>query len=180
LFEQVVLDHPEVNVLLNNAGVQRYPRYDTKEPWKETGIEIETNLAAPIHLAMLFSQHLLLQKEAAILNVTSGLSHVPLSLAPVYCATKAALHSFTLSLRDQLADQPIQVIEISPPHTETDLGVPGANTAGISLDLFADEVMKSLAQGEEEVTWSQLTAQASRSERNEIFKKLNGKSSAAV
>jgi uncharacterized oxidoreductase len=131
---------------------------------------------------MLFSQHLLQQKEAAILNVTSGLSHVPLSIAPVYSATKAALHSFTLSLSDQLADQPIHVIEISPPHTETDLGMPGANTEGIPLDLFAEEVMKSLARGEEEVTygWSQLTAQASRAERDEFFKQLNGNSSVAV
>jgi uncharacterized oxidoreductase len=175
LFEQVTKDHPEVNILLNNAGVMRFPRYDTQESWKETEIEITTNLAAPIHLAMLFSQHLLQQKAAAILNVTSGLSHVPFSLTPIYSATKAALHSFTLSLRHQLADQPIEVIEISPPHTETDLGAPGANTAGISLDLFADEVMKSLAQGVAEITygWSQLTAQASRSERDEMFKQLN-------
>ncbi len=126
---------------------------------------------------MLFSDHLIRQDRAAILNVTSGLSHVPLSATPVYSATKAALHSFTISLRDQLADRQVDVIEISPPHTETDLGVPGGNASGVPLELLADEVMKGLAAGEKEVTygWSRLTANASRSERDEMFRQLNGR-----
>jgi uncharacterized oxidoreductase len=175
LFEKVTQDYPELNILINNAGIQQYPRFDTIEPWEQTRKEIETNLDAPIHLSMLFSKHLLLQKDAAILNVTSGLAHVPLAAAPVYSATKAALHSFTLSLRHQLANQPLRVIEVSPPHINTDLGVPGTNTAGLSLDLFADEVMDALKRGEEEITYgfSQQTSQTSRAERDEIFKQLN-------
>ncbi|MEK3720121.1 SDR family oxidoreductase [Paenibacillus sp. FSL H8-0034] len=176
LYEQVTRDHPDVNVLLNNAGMQRYLQLDEKEPWKNTESEIATNLDAPIHLAMLFTQHFIGKEYAAIMNVTSGLSHVPLAVTPVYNATKAGLHSFTLSLRKQLEKHSIEVIEISPPHTNTDLGAPGANTAGIPIEEFADAVMKGLTDGKQEVTygWSQLTAQASREERDAMFKQLNG------
>ncbi|GGG77511.1 SDR family oxidoreductase [Paenibacillus radicis (ex Gao et al. 2016)] len=176
LFNQVAQEHPDVNVLLNNAGVMRFIRLDGEEPWKDTEVELSTNLAAPIHLSMLFTPHLKNKEHSAILNVTSGLAHVPTSSAPVYSATKAALHSFTLTLRHQLAQHGVQVIEICPPHTNTDLGAPGANTAGVPLEEYADAVMESLAQGENEITygWSKLTSQASRAERDEIFKQLNG------
>ncbi|MFF2091046.1 SDR family oxidoreductase [Paenibacillus sp. NPDC058174] len=175
LFEQITLEHPDVNVLLNNAGVMRFITVDGGEPWKDTEVELTTNLAAPIHLAALFTPHLKNNEQSVILNVTSGLSHVPIASAPVYSATKAALHSFTLTLRHQLAPYGVQVIEICPPHTNTDLGIPGANTAGVPLDEFADAVMESLAQGEEEITygWSKLTSQGSRAERDEMFKQLN-------
>ena len=62
---------------------------------------------------------LLTQKDAAIINVTSGLGFVPLTLMPVYCATKAAMHSFTISLRDQLKNTPVKVFEVIPPMVET-------------------------------------------------------------
>ena len=85
------------------AGLQRYPKLDIAEPWSETKQEIESNLSAPIHLSMLFAEHLSKQSNPAILMTTSGLSHVPLAHAPIYSATKAALHSFAQSLRYQLA-----------------------------------------------------------------------------
>ncbi|NBD27163.1 SDR family oxidoreductase [Paenibacillus glycinis] len=175
LYEQVTREHPDVNVLLNNAGVMRFIRLDAQEPWQDAESELATNLAAPIHLSTLFARHFAGKDQAAILNVTSGLAHVPIAAAPVYCATKAALHSFTLSLRKQLEQQGIEVLEICPPHTNTDLGIPGGNAHGIPLDLFADAVMKSLAEGEQEVSygWSTLTSQASRAERDEIFKQVN-------
>ncbi|MBD2870526.1 SDR family oxidoreductase [Paenibacillus arenilitoris] len=175
LYERVTREHPDVNVLLNNAGVMRFVQLDAENPWKETESEIATNLDAPIHLAMLFTQHFKGKEHAAILNVTSGLAHVPLSAAPVYSATKAALHAFTLSLRKQLEEHKIEVLEICPPHTNTDLGIPGGNTDGVPLDEFADEAMRSLTQGEREVSygWSRLTSQASRAERDELFKQLN-------
>lgn len=176
LYKQVTQDHPDVNVLFNNAGVMRYLNLAASEPWKNTEIEIATNLDAPIHLALLFAQHFSFKEQAAILNVTSGLAHVPLAASPVYCATKAALHSFTLSLRKQLAEHNIQVVEICPPLTNTDLGIPGANADGVQVNEFADAVIIGLVQGEQEVTygWSQLTSRASRAERDEIFKQLNG------
>ncbi|MFB5268261.1 SDR family oxidoreductase [Paenibacillus enshidis] len=174
LFEKVTHDFPDLNVLFNNAGIMHYLNYDGTEPWTHIDLEIKTNLSAPIHLTRLFAPHLLKQKEAAILNVTSGLAHVPLAAAPVYSSTKAALHSYTQSMRHQFHGQ-IRVIEVSPPLTNTDLGIPGANTAGIPVDLFADEVMAGLERGEDEVTYgfSKLTANASRTERDELFNQLN-------
>lgn len=176
LYEQVTQDHPDVNVLFNNAGMMRYLNLTESEPWKDTELEIETNLDAPIHLAMLFAPYFAGKDQtSAILNVTSGLAHVPLVATPVYSATKAALHSFTLSLRMQLAEHAIEVIEICPPLTNTDLGIPGANTAGVPVEEFVDRVMSGLAQEEQEVAYgfSQKTSQASRAERDLIFTELN-------
>lgn len=100
-----------MNVLFNNAGMMRYLNLTESEPWKDTVLEIQTNLDAPIHLAMLFAPFFAEKDQpTAILNVTSGLAHVPLVATPVYSATKAALHSFTLSLRRQLAEQATEVI----------------------------------------------------------------------
>lgn len=174
LFEKVTRDFPQLNVVLNNAGIMHYLNYDGVEPWPQIELEIKTNLAAPIHFTRLFTSHLLKQKNAVILNVTSGLAHVPLAATPVYSATKAALHSYSQSMRHQFKGR-ISVIEISPPLTNTDLGIPGANTEGISVDLFADEVMAGLARGEEEITYgfSQVSANASRQERDELFNQLN-------
>ncbi|HEX2639173.1 MAG TPA: SDR family oxidoreductase, partial [Pyrinomonadaceae bacterium] len=110
-----VSEFPELNVLVNNAGIQR--RVDLTEPenWQVTESEIAINLDAPIHFSGLLYPHLAHRPAAAILNVTSGLSFVPLANVPVYCATKAALHSFTLSLRYQLAETNVEVIEVIPP-----------------------------------------------------------------
>ena len=115
LFKWAATEFPRLNVLVNNAGIQR--RFAIPEPmkWKATSEEIAINLEAPVHLSALFIPHLLKQERPVIMNVTSGLAFSPMASAPIYCATKAALHSFTLSLRHQLASTPIQVIEIIPP-----------------------------------------------------------------
>ncbi|HLL44983.1 MAG TPA: SDR family NAD(P)-dependent oxidoreductase, partial [Segetibacter sp.] len=95
----VISNYPDVNVLINNAGVQLLT--DLTKPVNLTRVnsEVETNFIAPIHLSSLFAQHFATKKEAAIINISSGLAFVPLSFMPVYCATKAAIHSLTLSLR---------------------------------------------------------------------------------
>ncbi len=175
LFENITKAYPSLNILVNNAGIMRFPKLDTLEPWKAVISEIETNLGAPIHLTMLFAKHLEKQNHPAIINVTSGLSHVPLAATPVYSATKAGLHSLTLSLRHQFSGKSIQIIEISPPHVETDLGVAGANTAGMNLDEFANAAISGLEKGEEEITvgFSTTSANSSRAERDAIFKQLN-------
>src|SRR5262249_14765407 len=147
----VVRDFPAIDVLVNNAGIQRYPLLTETEPWTETAQEIAINLEAPIHLSRLFVGHLRTRPNAAIINVTSGLSFVPRVKSPVYCATKAGLHSFTLSLRHQLAGTGISVIEIIPPAVNTDLGGPGLHTFGVNVDEFADDVMARVAKGETEV-----------------------------
>lgn len=107
--------------------------------------------------------------------MTSGLSFAPLAGVPVYCATKAALHSFTLSLWHQLAGTPIEVIEIIPPAVDTDLGGPGLHTFGVPLDEFADGVAARLDRGEIEVPYgtSERASRASRDELDAIFRRMN-------
>jgi uncharacterized oxidoreductase len=94
---------------------------------------------------------------------------------PVYCATKAALRSFTLSLRHQLSNTPIQVIELIPPAVNTDLGGVGLHTFGVPVDEFADAVMKRLESGEMEIAYgfSEKASRASREELDAIFREIN-------
>jgi len=166
---------PALDMLVNNAGIQRRLRLDQNEDWQETGEEIRINLDAPIHLARLFIPHLLKQKDAAIVNVGSGLAFVPLNFVPVYCATKAALHSFTLSLRRQLSATAIQVIEIIPPAVDTDLGGPGLHTFGVPVNEFADAVFKRLENGDLEIPYgfSEQSSRASREQLDAIFERMN-------
>jgi len=168
-------DFPALDVLVNNAGIQRRVRLADDEPWAATHQEIAINLEAPIHLTRLLIPHLLKQQQPAIINITSGLSFVPLANVPVYCATKAALHSFTLSLRHQLASTPIQVIEVIPPAVDTDLGGPGLHTFGVALDEFADAVMPRLAKGDLEIAYgfADQSSRASRPELDAIFTRMN-------
>ncbi|MDF3820736.1 SDR family NAD(P)-dependent oxidoreductase [Leptospira sp. 96542] len=175
LFQETTKDYPKLNVLFNNAGMQRYPKLSEAEPWADLGKEIDVNFGAPIHLSMLFAKHLFVNENAAILNTTSGLSHIPLAYAPVYSATKAALHSFTLTLRYQFRNQPIEVIEVSPPMVDTDLGIPNTHTAGLNLDVYADGVIEGLRNGDLEITtgFSTVSARASREQKDELFLSLN-------
>jgi uncharacterized oxidoreductase len=168
---------PDLNVLVNNAGIQQRVQLETDRDWSAIHQELAINLDAPLHLTSLLLPHLLGQPRAAILNVTSGLSFVPLAATPVYCATKAALHSFTLSLRHQLAGTPVEVIEIIPPAVNTDLGGPGLHTFGVPVDEFADAAMAQLAQGVAEVThgFSHQTSRASREELDATFQRMNAR-----
>ena len=168
-------EFPKTNVLVNNAGIQRRLQIANSDPWHETQREIAINFEAPVHLCQLFLPHLVKQSQAAIINVSSGLSFAPLATVPVYSATKAALHSFTLSLRHQLAKSSISVIEIIPPAVNTDLGGPGLHTFGVDVNEFCDAVMKRLASGELELGFgmSEKTRNATRQELDEAFKRMN-------
>lgn len=177
LFEWTAKNFPAVNVLVNNAGIQRRVDLKETEDWEKTRGEIAINFEAPVHLSRLFTPHFLKRKNAAILNVTSGLSFVPLANVPVYCATKAALHSFTLSLRHQLKDTPVRVVEVAPPAVDTDLGGAGLHTFGVNVDEFADAVFARLAGGETEIAYgtAEKASRASRAEQDEIFKFMNNR-----
>ena len=166
---------PALDVLVNNAGIQRRVPAAALEPWHETAAEIAVNLEAPIHLCRLLVPHLRDRPYAAIVNVTSGLAFAPLALAPVYSATKAALRSFTLSLRHDLAGTPIEVIEVIPPPVDTDLGGTGLHTFGVSVDAFADGVMERLAQGATEIPYghAERISRASRDELDAHFARMN-------
>jgi uncharacterized oxidoreductase len=140
LCDWAINEFPRLNVLVNNAGIQRRVRVMDQKSWAPTHEEIAINLEAPAHLCGLFLPHLLKQERPAILNVTSGLAFAPMASAPFYSATKAALHSFTLSLRHQLAGTPVQVIEIIPPAVNTDLGGVGLHTFGVAVEEFVNAV----------------------------------------
>jgi uncharacterized oxidoreductase len=173
LFVKVTSQFPKLNVLVNNAGIQRKVSFAEPEPWKETAQEIAINLEGPMHLSALFVPHFRKQERAVIANVSSGLAFVPIAAMPVYCATKAALHSFTLSLRHQLAPLGIEVVEIIPPAVRTSLG--GSHDFGEPLDEYADSVIAQLKEGRPETTYtfSAKGSQASRAELDAIFARMN-------
>jgi uncharacterized oxidoreductase len=168
-------EHPDVNVLVNNAGIQRRIDLTAGEDWETTRSEININLDAPIHLAQLFYPLFAKKEHAAIVNVTSGLSFMPLANVPVYCATKAALHSFTLSLRWQLKESHVRVVEIIPPAVDTDLQAPGLHTFGVNVDEFADHVFNEMEAGSIEIAYGSAHAasQASRETLDEIYQNMN-------
>jgi len=144
---RVTAEHPGLNVLVNNAGIMKTENLKTlPASLGDSEAVITTNLLGPIRLTAAFLPHLQRQARAAIINVSSGLGFVPLPVTPTYSATKAALHSYTLSLRVQLADTPVEVIEIIPPAVATDL-TPGRSTADarmMSLPDFIDQTMRIL------------------------------------
>ncbi len=168
-------EFPNLDVLVNNAGIQQRLSLAQGPDWDAIHSEIATNFEAHVHLATLFVPHLLKKKRPVIVNVTSGLAFVPIAAVPVYCATKAAMRSFTLSLRRQLADTPIEVVEIIPPAVDTDLGGPGLHTFGVPLDEFADAAFAQLGAGKTEATYgfSEETSRASSEQRDAIFERMN-------
>ncbi|AHV99663.1 SDR family oxidoreductase [Paenibacillus sabinae] len=154
LFDWVTANYPEVNVLVNNAGIQQrfsVLKANAKDDWSYFNKEITTNIEAPFHLSMIFAPFFAIKEEATIINVTSGLAFTPFAIAPIYSATKAALHSFTMSLRHQLSDTSVEVVEVAPPAVNTDLGGTGLHTHGEPLDAFADGIFKGLEEGKKEI-----------------------------
>ena len=122
LFEWATTHFPAINILVNNAGVQKEIDFVTGAAGLDEESEIDINLKGSIHLCALFTPYFLQQqKECAIVNITSGLAFIPLKIVPVYCATKAALHSFSMSLRSQLSKTNIRVFEVAPPIVQTNL-----------------------------------------------------------
>ena len=180
LAAKVIADFPQVNVLINNAGIQnRLPPFTDPSHkdalWPRHKEEMAINFEAPIHLGFLLLPHLLTKGAAQIVNVTSGLAFVPISFMPVYCATKAAMHSFTMSLRQQLLSTPCSVLEVIPPAVNTDLGGAGLHTMGENLDEFADAVFARMEAGELEIGYkmSEAGRMASREQLDQNFKYLN-------
>jgi uncharacterized oxidoreductase len=122
LYETVTRDFPALNVLINNAGVMRKINFHAPLPdLYDITREIDINLVAPIRMVKQFLPHLKQKPTAAIVNVSSGLAFVPFAISPVYSATKAAIHSFTQSLRVQLKNTRVKVFELAPPGTDTPL-----------------------------------------------------------
>jgi len=121
LCDKVTAQFPALDVLINNAGIMRNLDINRDRDLSDVTREIEINLSGPVRMVQQFLPHLRTRQGAAIINVSSGLAFVPLPLSPVYCATKAAIHSFSQSLRVQLDGTGVTVIELAPPGVETPL-----------------------------------------------------------
>jgi uncharacterized oxidoreductase len=162
LYEWAVANFMNLNVLVNNAGIQRMIDFTKgtadliNHRAKDGEDEIEVNLRAPVYMTALFTPHLMKQKGAAIITVSSGLAFYPMAPMPVYCATKAAVHSFSVTLRQQLEGTPVRVFELIPPMVDTNLDK-GARKArgqtyfGMSTAEFIVPVMKALENDEFEI-----------------------------
>lgn len=136
--------YPDLNVVINNAGIQLREDLSVGDV-SAAEQTVAINLLGPIRLTAALLPALLGRPEATILNVSSGLGFMPQALTPTYCATKAALHSYTQSLRFQLRATPIQVIEIVPPKVQTALqGEHGFDPAAMPLDDYVTETMTLL------------------------------------
>mgnify|MGYP003645936547 FL=1 len=144
--KRVVAEHPNLNVLINNAGIMRREDLTSTHDLIDAEQTVVTNLLGPIRLTNALTDHLVSQPDATIVNVSSGLAFVPLSGTPTYNATKAAIHSYTISLREQLKGK-FELIELAPPAVQTEL-TPGQSTREgyMPLDDFIDEVMTLFQQ----------------------------------
>jgi uncharacterized oxidoreductase len=172
LFDWISIEHPDLNVLINNAGIQNWMSVEDSDFFNKAKQEIAINIEAPLHLTAL---SLKLKSLQTIMNVTSGLSFVPLTKVPVYSATKAFFHSFTLSLRQQLKDRNIEVIEIIPPALNTDLGGIGLHDFAPPVSAFIASVFEQLKDGKTALTFelSEVMAKAGPESFQNIFARLN-------
>ena len=170
------LRFPALNILINNAGIQRAIDFSKgSRDLRYVDEEIATNLAAPIHLAALLIPTLKRRRQAAIVNISSGLGFTPMAEVPVYCATKAALHSWSLSLRYQLRETSVRVFEIVPPMVATDLGGrrrdPEENHRAMSAETLAQASVKALENDDYEVAVG--AAAGLRDQRERLFSRIN-------
>jgi uncharacterized oxidoreductase len=184
---QVISRFPSLNCVINNAGIQREHDFTHGESVNHALVEqeIDTNLLGLIRITAALLPHLQKMENAALVNVSSALGFVPLSRFPVYCATKAAVHSFCLSIRRQLRGTGVKVIEIIPPYVATDLGQTHPRAGGLPagttvmpmpLVEYIVALMEELAGGAEEAavgTAKRLLAATSGEAVRTIFAGMN-------
>ncbi|GAA1953746.1 SDR family NAD(P)-dependent oxidoreductase [Microbacterium aquimaris] len=177
---QVIARHPDLNVVIAMAGIMRVEDWTHPESFLSSAEQIvTTNVLGPIRLIGAVIEHLRTRADATIVTVSSGLAFVPLRSTPSYNASKAAIHMLSESLRLQLADTSVRVVELEPPAVATDL-MPGQRHSRIAmpLDHFVDEVMSILA-AEPDVTEVQvervkfLRHAETRGDYSEVVARLN-------
>jgi len=172
LFDWIIKNHSDMNVLINNAGIQNWMNVSDNNFYQRAGDEITTNVLAPLHLISLFMN---LKSLETIINVTSGLAFIPMSKIPVYCATKAFMRSFTLSLRHMVKSKNIEVIEMIPPALNTDLGGKGIHDGHPAVSDFVASVFQQMKEGKTELTFgfSEARANANNETIAEYFSRMN-------
>ena len=157
--EEAIRKYPDLNVVINNAGVQRILDFAADPPPGDAAMreEIDTNIYGVLRVITAFLPHLKTKPAATIVNISSGLAFLPIARYPIYCATKAFVHSFTMSLRHQLRSTNVRVVELAPPWVATDLDASHARPAeheGIRrmpLPDFIAAAMQELSSGAEEL-----------------------------
>lgn len=181
--DEIVRRYPDVNVLINNAGIMKSENLSDGPTEDDiAGQTVTTNLLAPMRLTGLLLPQLKKQRAATIMNVSSGLAFVPMATTPTYCATKAAIHSWTQSLRYQLRDTNVDVLELVPPYVQTELQ--GARQAqdprAMPLPDFISEVVEILRSHPEQkeilvqrVFPLRYAAEQGREKYEEFFRGLN-------
>jgi uncharacterized oxidoreductase len=172
LFKWISEEHSDLNVLVNNAGIQQWMTITDKDFFERAKEEISINVETPLHLTSLFIN---LKSLNTIMNVTSGLSFVPLIKTPVYSATKAFFHSFTLSLRQLMKSKNIEVIEIIPPALNTDLGGKGLHDAAPPVSDFIESIFAQLKEGKIELTFgfSETMTKSGPEDLQKAFARMN-------
>ena len=143
--QQLIVEYPELDTVILMAGIMEPEDLHTADFLETAERTIATNLLGPIRLIAALVPHLASRPSATIMTVSSGLAFVPLPATPSYSATKAAIHSFSQSLRVQLADTSIQVLELAPPAVATSLMGQEDDPNAMPVDEFLDETMSILA-----------------------------------
>ena len=172
LFNWIAKEHSDLNVLVNNAGIQQWMSVTDNNFFQRAKDEISINIEAPLHLISLFLD---LNSLHTVINVTSGLAFAPLAKVPVYCASKAFLHSFSLSLGYMLRSKNIEVIELIPPALNTDLGGKGIHDEFPPIADFIEAAFEQLKQGKPAITWgfSEAMIKAGPEELQKAFARMN-------
>jgi uncharacterized oxidoreductase len=176
LVDWLLSEFSQLNILINNAGIQRQVDFlKGSKDLREADKEVLTNLLAPIHLSAQLIPHLRKKKEAGIVNISSGLAFTPLAVVPVYCATKAAIHSWSLSLRHQLRKTSVRVFEVAPPMVATELSGernrPEAGDFVMTAETVADGLLEALSKDQYEIA---LGAAANlQAQREVLFPAIN-------
>ncbi len=142
---RVKAEHPEVNVLITMAGIMEFEDLRSADHLAIAETAVTTNLLGTIRLIAAFTDHFLTKQDATIVTVSSGLAFVPLPSTPTYSATKAAVHSFTESLRVQLQGTSVRVVELAPPGVQTEILGGAMNATNMPLQDFLDEAFALFA-----------------------------------
>ena len=172
LFRWISENHGDLNILVNNAGIQQFASLADADYFEKVKAEIVINIEAPVHLSALFSG---IKSLTTIMNVTSGLAFAPMARAAVYSATKAFFHSYTLTLRHLLKSKGINVIEIIPPALKTDLGGKGIHDYAPPVSEFIEAIFVQLEQGRQAVSYgfSENMMKAGPEDLQKAFDRMN-------
>ena len=188
--DQIAAEYPSLNVLINNAGIMKIENLrESASDFEDMEAMVETNLIAPMRLTSAFLPRLKQQNRATVMTVSSGLAFLPLAMTPTYCATKAAIHSYTQSLRYQLKGTSVEVLELVPPYVATELlgEQQAADSRAMPLGEFIAEVMDILRTHPEatEILMQRVhplrfAAEQGQAKYDEMFQSFNNSMAAAA